>query len=327
MNFQCKNCGGNMVYSPKAKTMYCPYCEGTDCEVAGGDASLTVCASCGGELTIGEFVSASKCPYCGNYLIFDERVAGEYKPDTIIPFYLSKEQAVAHMETEFKKRIFAPVSFLSEKSLEELNGYYVPFFLYDYETMSLFRGTGTKVKTWRSGDYDYTETSYYEIRRKMHAGFDNIPADASTEMDDKTMDLIEPYDYKALMDFDPKFLSGFFSEVYNAPFTEYEDRAKIKAKKSAEALLDSSISGYSTIRTEVKTTDLNLKKTDFALFPVWIYKYSFMGRVYPFFVNGQTGKVIGKTPISKLKVLLYALTMSGGISLILSMILKLLEVI
>lgn len=32
MIFRCKNCGGNVVYSPERKKMFCPFCESEDSE-------------------------------------------------------------------------------------------------------------------------------------------------------------------------------------------------------------------------------------------------------------------------------------------------------
>ena len=308
-----------MVYSPEKKKMFCPYCDGTDCEDVTGDGSLTVCASCGGELTTGQFTSASRCPYCGNYLIFDERVTGQYRPNKLIVFKLGKAQAVEAIDNEFKKRKFAPSSFLSEKSLEDLNGYYVPFFLYDYRTASDYTGKGTKVRTWRSGDYDYTETSFFEVERKMKATFLDIPADASTEMDDTVMDLMEPYDYKEFMSFDPKYLSGFFGEIYNQGPEAYEGRAKDKLIESANTLLNESLKGYTTLTPTSNQTAVSSDKVEYTLFPVWIYKYKWKDKIYPIYVNGQTGKVIGNTPVSQGKVLAFALTHAALIALVLEL--------
>lgn len=314
MNFQCKNCGGNMVYSPKFKKMYCPYCDGQECHEKKGDHSLTACASCGGEININEFTSASKCPYCGNYLIFDERVEGDYKPDSVIPFMITKEEAVDFMEKEFGKRVFTPSSFLSEKSLEGLQGFYVPFFLYDYVTDSDYVGEGTKVRRWRQGDYDYTETSYYDIVRKMHADYDNIPVDASLAMPDGEMDLLEPFDYNELMEFKPEYLSGFFGEIYNDSIDNLEKRAVDKLVSSTSKLMHDSLAGYSTTRAITDTVSYKRGKVDFSLFPVWLYIYKYRGKSYRFFVNGQNGKVIGVTPVSKLKVVIYSIV-SGGLLL------------
>ena len=50
MFFKCKNCGGNTVYAPDKKRMYCPHCESTDSEEKIEDNSLAQCANCGAPL-------------------------------------------------------------------------------------------------------------------------------------------------------------------------------------------------------------------------------------------------------------------------------------
>jgi len=311
MNFQCKNCGGNMVFSPKMQKMYCPYCDGTDCEEKRGDASVTVCYSCGGEISADEFTSAKKCPYCGNYLILDPRVEGVYEPKEILPFKLSKEDAVKAMDKEFEKRIFTPSSFLSDKTLENLEGMYVPFFLYDFFANADYTGKGTKIRAWRSGNYRYTETSYYDIVRKLNVDFKKIPADASAKAPDSVMDLMEPYDYNDNVSFNPKYMSGFNGEVYNDSSDKFIERAKEKAIKSVNTLINDSISGYSSVTRTDGNVSLNNDNTAYALLPVWVYKYSWAGKEYVYYVNGQTGKVIGTTPISALKVVIFGIAKAG----------------
>jgi len=92
MIFQCKNCGGNAIYSPEKKSMYCPYCDSEKSEQRkDSEGALTVCPNCGGDVLVEEHTSATQCPYCDNYIIFNERVEGEYAPDLIIPFRHSKD--------------------------------------------------------------------------------------------------------------------------------------------------------------------------------------------------------------------------------------------
>lgn len=316
-----------MVWSPENDAMYCPYCDGKDCETQSGNDSLTSCASCGGEIIINDLASSSRCPYCGNYLVFDSRVTDKYKPDSIIPFKISKKAAVEAMDKEFAKRTFAPTSFLSEKTLESMNGFYVPFFMYDYDVLSEYEGTGTKVKSWSSGNYDYTETSYYDVRRKMTVSYDNVPVDASYAMDDSTMDLMEPFDYKKLCEFDPKYLSGFFGEVYNDTADAFEERAKFKVSSSVTSFMRNSLSSYSSLRSTVDKTTLTSGKIDYSLLPIWLYVYKYAGKLYRFYVNGQNGKVVGKTPVSLLKVFAYSLTVGGFVFGLFAFIFRILEVI
>ena len=54
MYFKCKNCGGNVVYSPEKHTMYCPFCESEKSEELdnGTSPEMAVCPNCGGEKSI-----------------------------------------------------------------------------------------------------------------------------------------------------------------------------------------------------------------------------------------------------------------------------------
>lgn len=327
MNYRCKNCGGNVVYDPHEKTMKCPFCDGLDSEEKVGNDSITVCPNCGGEISIGEFTSASRCPYCNTYLIFDERVNGAYEPDRIIPFVVSKDDAVENMDKEFKKRKFAPSSFLTEKTLEGMDGYYVPFFLYDYVIDKDLNCEGIRVKQWTTGDYHYTETSYYDVSRHITASFDNIPADASTDMDDTVMDLIEPYNYQELISFDPKYMSGFWGEIFNAPANEYEGRARKKAMEATDKMLRDSLKEFEMTKHERTEENVQQRAVDFVLMPVWVYKYKYGRKIYNYYVNGQTGKVVGTTPVSIKKVIAYGFTFAACMLGIFECIAKVLEVL
>lgn len=311
MNFQCKNCGGNVVYDPERLTMYCEYCGTQDSETVKGDGSTTVCASCGGEISIEQFTSASRCPYCDNYLIFDERVSGNYKPDTIIPFKVSKKSGIELLRKHFCKRTFAPIGFLSDASVKGMTGFYVPFFLYDYVADSSLVAEGVKVKSYRSGDYQITERAYYDVRRKLHAIYDNVPVDASFDFEDDKMDLIEPYDYQKLMEFDPKYLSGFFGEMYNSTPENFAYRAERKVSDSARGIIRNSLRGYSTVRTIDENTTLSKGRIDYTLLPVWLYVYKFRGKEYRYFINGESGKVIGKMPVAISKIFIYGASLAA----------------
>ena len=67
MIFQCRNCGGNVIYSPEKKGMYCPFCDSENSEQRkDGEGDIRICPNCGGEVPAEEFTSASQCPYCDN---------------------------------------------------------------------------------------------------------------------------------------------------------------------------------------------------------------------------------------------------------------------
>ena len=191
MVFKCRSCGGNVVYDPEQGRMCCPYCGGLDTQEEEAGNGQPVCASCGAPLETGQFSSAVRCAYCGQYTILDEQIAQERRPRFILPFRLGRKQAETCLQTEFQNRIFAPASFLSEATLSGMEGYYVPFWLYDMAADCHFDGTGTRVRVWRSGDAEYTETPWFRVVRDMQVRFDRIPADASVRFPDAVMDLME----------------------------------------------------------------------------------------------------------------------------------------
>ncbi len=361
MIFRCKNCGGNVVYSPERKKMFCPFCESEDSEERedgvivtseaengqpasgvvdaktqeGGTTGATaqpksavnaqqkvtkVCPNCGGEIPMTAATSATQCPYCDNYLIVDDQISGVYTPHMLIPFKMGKEGCKQLIRSKFEKCVFAPTDFLSEVRLNGIHGDYVPFWFYDYNTNCTFHGEGTKVRSWTTGNTQYTETSYYDIVRDMDIDFDKIPVDASVGMPDDVMDLMEPFDYKEMQEFKPEYLSGFHSERYNMTSDLVESRAKAKMQEDAKKMLNDSYSGYASVRKMAENVSVSDSSVNYGLLPVWKYDYTYKGKEYPFYVNGQTGKLVGIAPISKAKVWAYAGTLGVTLAAILCML-------
>lgn len=327
MLFRCKNCGGNVVYDPDKQKMFCPHCDGIDSEEKEGNGGIMECINCGAPLTVNDYNSTCKCEYCGSYIVLDDRISCNYEPELVLPFKFGMKKAVEMLKEEFKSRIFTPSSFLEESTLEEMKGMYVPFWMYDYQAKCMYEGQGTKVRVWTSGNTEYTETSYYRVERDMDIDFDKIPVDASVQMQDDVMDLMEPFDYGQLERFQDKYLSGFYGEIYNAGAEELEERAKIKAEKDAESLLRETMEGYTTLTPTHKTTDFERNGIHYVLLPVWKYLYKYQGKEYDFYVNGQTGKIIGSTPVSKKKVLAYGGTVFAAVGMAVSFLIGILEIL
>ncbi len=324
MIFKCNNCGANTVWNPDKQAMCCPHCDGLETQNE-QPSPITQCPSCGAPLSPKQYESASKCPQCGSYLIFEERITGEYTPHLVLPFMVSKKRAKELIREEFGKKLFLPADFLKEATLDKMEGSYIPFFLYDYFCDYRLRAIGQKVRRWRAGDYEYTETSNYEIIRHMTANFSRIPVDASIAMPDGEMDLLEPYDYHSLIPFAPKYLSGFEAEYFNIDRNSLEPRARQKARSDSNTLMEASITGYSSIINRSENNNLQITQEAYALLPVWNYYYHFRGKDYLFHLNGQTGKLVGKAPLSIPQIIIYTITMflsSMGIMALINGILR-----
>ena len=322
MYFRCKNCGGNAVYSPERKGMYCPFCEseGSSERAEGQTGALAICPNCGGEVDVQEHTSAAKCPYCESSLIFNERVEGQYAPRMMIPFQMGKERCKQSLREKFKGCRFAPTDFLSEARLNSIEGVYVPYWFYDYAVDCQFQGEGTRLRVWRTGDKEYTETSVYAINRSMDIHFERIPVDASEQMPDDVMDLVAPFQYGQMVDFNPEYMSGFYGEKYNMAAGDVENRAMALMREDAGKLLRESYAGYNTVRTLREDVSVRDGKAAYGLLPVWRYIYRYKEQDYPFYVNGQTGKIVGMAPFSKAKFWAYTGTLWGCLTAVLALL-------
>lgn len=298
MIFKCKSCGSNTVWSPDHNKMCCPHCDSLDSEELITNENQYQCLSCGAPMEPEQYDSAIKCGHCGAYMIFDERIQGKYEPHLVIPFKISKAKAKEIIREQFKKKVFLPSGFLKEASLDELEGNYIPFFLYDIHCHYRYSAKGKKIRTWVSGDIQYTETSTYQIYRTMDADFNRVPTDASVSMPDREMDLLEPFDYTGMYSFEPKYMSGYRGELYSIEGETLEPRAKAKVRKDAEVLLKESITGYASVIPECNDCQCQTNKEQYALLPVWNYTYRYRGKNYRFCLNGETGKMVGKAPMS-----------------------------
>lgn len=314
--YKCPNCGGNMLYNPEKKLLLCESCGSTKNPNEFNESDLKEeenkleengvvhykCPSCGAELVTDQYTSATICAYCGSPNIIEDRLNANFKPDRIIPFKYNRDCAIKAIRKWCNDGIFSPADLLSRSNLEKVTGVYVPFWLYDIYTNTDMSAEGIKVRVYTRGDTEYTETSTFNVYRNIDAEFNKIPADASIKMDDAFMDLIEPFNYNELTDFNMSYMSGYMAEKYNYTAEELENRATKKTNEYSTNLARGTITGYDSVSVLNSNVRSSIERSEYVLLPVWIYNYRYNNKNYSFIMNGQTGKVIGKPPISKTRV-------------------------
>jgi len=268
---------------------------------ADDDMNVYVCPFCAAEIVTDDTTTSSKCPYCENNMVYSDKMSGSFKPDVVIPFKVTKEQAEAALRKFYEGKFFLPKSFKSENRIKEIKGVYVPFWIYDCDVDASFSYDATKTHTWSDSRYIYTKTDHYLVERRAKLHFDKIPADGSSKADDAYMEAIEPYNYKDLIPFDKAYLSGFLSDKYDIDSADLKPRIRERTGASAETFVRNTVSGYSSVHQ--KTENLNYANTSvkYGLFPVWMLNTSYKGTMYRFAMNGQTGKMVGNMPCDSKK--------------------------
>ncbi|MBR3953105.1 MAG: hypothetical protein IKJ82_05795, partial [Oscillospiraceae bacterium] len=178
-------------------------------------------------------------------------------------------------------------------------GVYVPFWLCDCEMGGSAMYKGANVRSWREGDYDVTETTYFNVMREGNLEFEMIPVDASTKMPDAHMDAVEPFDYRELKPFSTAYLPGFLADKYDVSQEASMERIEGRARNSIRSEMRNTVRGYSMVTTEMENFGFENKGVKYALMPVWMLSTKWKGQNFLFAMNGQTGKLIGDLPVDK----------------------------
>ena len=274
------------------------------------------CPSCGAELICDETTAATACPYCGNPTVVPGKLSGALRPDYVLPFKLSREDAVAALKKHYKGKPFLPKSFTAGNHIQEIRGVYVPFWMFDGSADGWADYHATRSRTYTSGDYEVTETDHFQIHRAGFVDFEKVPVDASSKMPDDHMDSIEPYDYGGLKDFSTAYLPGFLADKYDVTVEECAARADDRCAGTLESALRSTVIGYDTCVPAGQSIRLHRGKVHYALLPVWLLNTKWQGKDFLFAMNGQTGKLVGDLPVSRGKFWATFGIIAGALSVI-----------
>ena len=272
------------------------------------------CKTCGGEIVADETTGATACPYCGNPVVLAGHFAGALKPDLVIPFKVDKKAAVEALQNHYKGKRLLPKVFKDQNHIEEVKGLYVPVWLFDADADAYVEYEASRTRHWSDSDYDYTETSHYAVIRGGGIGFENVPVDGSTKMDDALMESIEPYDITGAVPFKAAYLPGFLADKYDVDADASIERANERIKQSTEDAFRSTVNGYTSVTTVDSNVSLENGRARYALYPVWILNTQWNGQKFTFAINGQTGKIAGDLPMDKGLFWKYLLGVTGAVT-------------
>lgn len=338
--YKCPCCGGAIAFDSTIQKMKCPFCD-TEFEMetlASYDSELKsdqaddmnwemaaeewqegepgglrayVCNSCGGEIACDENTAATSCPFCGNPVVMMGQLSGALKPDIVIPFKTDKKTAKETFRKHCGGKRLLPKIFKDENHIDEVKGIYVPFWLFDTSADVNMRYTATKTRVWSDNEYTYHETKFYAVSRGGKLDFERVPVDGSARMSDELMESIEPYNFSEAVDFQTAYLAGYLADKYDVDEKQSMERANERIRKTTEKIFDDTVKGYSTVKKEAGSIQLQDAKVTYALLPVWLLSTAWNGQNYLFAMNGQTGKMVGDLPLDKAAYKKYLFGLTG----------------
>lgn len=309
---KCTGCGNKLIFNPKTQRMYCEYCRSErdvipdkkkESEEIQKELDVYTCPNCGAQIICDSTSTSTFCVYCKNTAILKDKLKGKFKPQAIIPFKTTKDEAVEAFINLRQGKKLIPDEFLHESNIEEIRGVYIPFWLFDYKVDGILDARATREDE-RTEDNKTIKTTYeYHVARRGAVSFDNIPIDGSTHFQDNIMRSLEPFAYADLKKYTSDYLSGFLSELYDVEEEIADDIATERARITAYNTFKQSIESqqYNTVEYINNKFDPTKLRADYVLLPVWMLNVKYKNDFYTFAMNGQTKKIVGNIPVDEEK--------------------------
>lgn len=257
------------------------------------------CPSCGAQLMVDQVTAVTSCPYCGNNAVVPGQLSDILKPDYVIPFRFDKQAAIDALKGYYQGKRLLPNDFSDQNHIEEIQGVYVPFWLYSGEAEGDATFNARNIRTWSDSENNYVETDHYIVHRSGKMSFTRVPVDGSTKMPDAHMDAIEPFDYNEMEPFSVAYLPGFLTDRYDQGAKTCEKRANTRVANTCADKLRDTVTGYAEVDVASNSALMHLDDVAYALLPVWMLHTRWNDQDFLFAMNGQTGKLVGDLPIDK----------------------------
>ena len=323
---KCKSCGGNMIFSPQFQSLYCEKCGGQEKFDFIQDYSkhaylpnknqkdknnlskdkIFKCSSCGANVVLSTGDMANVCPYCNSSFVVENSEIKGLKPDFVIPFAFDRSRASDMFKAGIKRKWFLPNKFKKAPPIDQISGIYFPVFSFDEHTESSYNGVLEKDETVRNGEHTTTIVKSIRISGHKSLNHTNILTETSNHLNQSVFNQILPYNIGGAYKYNENFIRGYAVEYYTDPLD--------LCKKQADLIIDDIVrshilSGYryDRVRYLNVSTVRSDEKFAYGIMPAYRFNYNYNGKDYETLINGQTGKVGGGLPKSKVKITFFVL--------------------
>lgn len=327
---RCKNCGGEMKYDIASTDLKCERCGSTyDFDESGAvqrramtqdimqnreqwqSGAVFRCDGCGAKEILDKKEMAKCCAFCGSAHIVSTQELPGIKPDSLIPFQITKDTARTKFINWLKAKWFAPKKVKKMERNEQFNALYSSSWSFSANTHTRYQGilgrTETRTRTVNGRTQTYSTVRYFRVQGDIGQNYRDFFVQSGDKIQSATFNKLKPFNMSYLKVYRQEYLAGIVAEHYSrnietcfddfTTFVKRDLRNKIIRRHNAD-----------TVQSLTLNTAYTDKAYNYVLLPIYIANYIFKKKLYNFFVNGVTGKVIGKYPISGWKIFFTVLT-------------------
>lgn len=272
------------------------------------------CPNCGAKFDLSSDQHATKCPFCATPVATDTGSTRQIKPQGIVPFVVTEDQARAALDDWLGRLWFAPSGLVEyARKGRRMAGVYSPFWTFDAETASEYtgaRGDWYYETRWvtqmvdgkqRRVQQQVRKTRWTSVRGRVGRAFNDVLVLASTALPRRITDALTPWDLSHLRPYNTRYLQGFEAEGYTIPLADGHDVARQEMAAVIAMDVRRDIGGDEQRINQLRTAHSN-ETFKHILLPVWSAAYKYNGKSFRFVVNGQSGRVQGERPWSVWKI-------------------------
>lgn len=331
--FKCHGCGANMQYNPTTQKLVCEHC-GSEVDIT-ADSNVTErdfteltdhkwsetnlktvrCDNCGATEMINQDEIATLCPFCSSPLVIEKKCIDTVRPDSLIPFEVSKDRALYECKRWLKKRFFAPSKFKKNININTIKGVYYPIWTFDSTTDTVYAGVLGKNYTTTTRDSKgnlrtEVHVRYFNVSGTRRNYFDDVTVNGAQTIPDKFLNKIQPFPKNKYVVYSSEFLAGFFANNYTIdPYTAF----KTAENRMRETIRQQIIASYNADVVSYLNMNMNHvgKSFKYMLMPVYLTATKYKDKLYNQYINGSTGKVSGKAPVSPWRVTLVSVLIAA----------------
>jgi hypothetical protein len=287
--------------------------------------TIYACGQCGASLAF-DGVRTAKCPYCDSPN-FVERPPAAGQPDPQFALTFVGDAGVARNALQRwlgSRNVFAD-SRLKRAKVEDIRGIYAPAYLYSAVAQSDFTATigenYTETETYTETDSEgksqtrtrtVTRTEHVPLAGRHISYVTDVIVSASAGLSNAELQRVEPYDLKQMRRFAPELVSGWIAEEFARPVDECRKASHGEAMEQVGTKLHGFMPGDS-YRDLTWSTKVSWEAMDPILVPVWVFAVRYREDKDPLrvVINGQTGKITGKVPLSAWRIMLLIAVLLG----------------
>ncbi|HQZ40765.1 MAG TPA: hypothetical protein PLH72_17170 [Vicinamibacterales bacterium] len=347
----CPACGAQAEWNPASQKLVCPYC-GTEspCVVDRQTGKLVEkdlvqalrelpedergwqterrsvqCQSCRAVMVFDPTRVGQNCEFCGSPALVDyDEIKSPIRPQGVLPFRIDRYRVRDDIRAWWRSKWFAPGRLARTALVDTVRSLYVPYWTFDAVAHCPWEAD--------AGHYYYVEVEGRDnrgrrvVRRERRTRwepasgvvdhvFDDEPVPGTQGLSLALLRDVEPFPTQEALPYDTAFLSGHVVEHYKVVLIEAAEQSQQQMRAALERLCGRQVPGdtYRNLRISPTFSGRTFKHV---LVPVWLLSYTYGARAFQVIVNGYSGRMAGKYPISGWKVLLAVLLAAAVIAVI-----------